>query len=348
MKKIQIFVCSAIVAISAFAASCNGGSTTNVSLKTSTDTLSYAYGVNLAQQGLEQYLYQLGVLTDTNQLKMSYQEKLNAETDKAKKESLEKELKSKMDSASKANEKNMVAFVNGLKEGIAASDEKAPYIYGVTVGNQIAKQMLPNLESQAFGPGSKDKLNKNLIYDAMVGVIKKQKPAIPNCEEIMRQKMSVLQAQAQAKKEEEMKKQYGGVIAAGEKFMAENKTKDGIITTASGLQYKINTAGTGAKPKATDRVKVNYVGKLLDGTVFDQSKEPVTFGVNQVIKGWSEALQLMPVGSKWTVYVPYQLGYGAQDMGKIKPFSVLIFDVELLSIESAPAAPAPTAAAPRK
>ena len=341
MKKIQIFVCSALVAISALAASCNGGGSSNAPLKSSTDTLSYAYGVNLAQQGLEQYLYQLGVLTDTSQLKMSYVERIQSETDKAKKETLEKELKAKMDSASKANEKNMGAFINGLKEGISVSDEKAPYIYGVTIGNQIAKQMLPNLESQAFGPGSKDKLNKNLIYDAMVSVMKKQKPAIENAQEIMQKKMAVLQEQAKAQKEEEMKKQYAGVIAAGEKFLAENKTKEGIVTTASGLQYKVNTAGTGAKPKLTDRVKVNYVGKLLDGTVFDQSKEPVTFGVGQVIKGWSEALQLMPVGSKWTVFVPYQLGYGAQDMGKIKPFSVLIFDVELLSIETkaAPAAP---------
>lgn len=345
MKKIQILVCSAVVAFSSFAASCNGGgASSNVSLKSSTDTLSYAYGVNLAEQGLEQYLVQLGVLTDTTQLKMSYQGRISAESDKAKKDELEKEYKTKLDSAVKANGKNIVAFVNGLKEGIAANDEKAPYIYGISVGNQIAKQMVPNLEAQAFGPGSKDKLNKDLILSAMLGVLKKEKPALPNAAEIMQKKMAVLQEEAKAKKDEQMKAQYGAQIAAGEKFLAENKTKEGVVTTASGLQYKVVTNGTGPKPKATDRVKVNYVGKLMDGTVFDSSKQPVTFGVGQVIKGWTEALELMPVGSKWTVYVPYQLGYGSQDMGKIKPFSVLIFDVELLSIETGAPAPASAAA----
>jgi FKBP-type peptidyl-prolyl cis-trans isomerase FklB len=340
MKKIQIFVCSAIIAFSSFAASCNGGgSSSNVSLKSSVDTLSYAYGVNLGEQGLEQYLVQLGVLTDTTQLKMSYNGRISAESDKTKKEALEKEYKTKLDSAIEANGKNITAFISGLKEGIAAKDEKAPYIYGITVGNQIAKQMLPNLESQAFGPGSKDKLNKDLILSALVGVLKKEKPVIPNSAELLQKKMAVLQEQAKAKKDEELKKQYGSQIAAGDKFLAENKTKEGIVTTASGLQYKVNTNGTGAKPKATDRVKVNYVGKLLDGTVFDSSKEPVTFGVNQVIKGWTEALELMPVGSKWTIFVPYKLGYGSQDMGKIKPFSTLIFEVELLAIDNAASAP---------
>ncbi|OJU55099.1 MAG: hypothetical protein BGN96_12540 [Bacteroidales bacterium 45-6] len=340
MKKIQIFVCSAIVAFSSFAASCNGGgSSSSVSLKSSVDTLSYAYGVSLAEQGLEQYLVQLGVLTDTTQLKMSYNGRISAETDKTKKEALEKEYKTKLDSAVKANGKNITAFISGLKEGIAANSEKTPYINGITVGNQIAKQMLPNLENQAFGPGSKDKLNKDLILSAIVGFLKKEKPVIANSSELLQQKMAVLQEQAKAKKDEEMKKQFGSAIAAGEKFLAENKTKEGVVTTASGLQYKVITNGTGAKPKATDRVKVNYVGKLIDGTVFDSSKEPVTFGVNQVIKGWTEVLQLMPVGSKWTVFVPYQLGYGSQDMGKIKPFSTLIFEVELLAIDnSAPAA----------
>ncbi|NCU33472.1 MAG: FKBP-type peptidyl-prolyl cis-trans isomerase, partial [Candidatus Moranbacteria bacterium] len=109
-----------------------------------------------------------------------------------------------------------------------------------------------------------------------------------------------------------------------------------VVTTASGLQYEILTAGNGAKPTASDRVKVHYHGTLIDGTVFDSSVdrgEPAVFGVNQVIKGWTEALKLMPVGSKYKLYIPQELAYGSQSMGNIKPFSALIFDVELMGIE---------------
>lgn len=123
---------------------------------------------------------------------------------------------------------------------------------------------------------------------------------------------------------------------AGEKFLAENKTKDGVFTTESGLQYQVITEGTGAKPTATDRVKVHYTGTLLDGTKFDSSLdrgEPTVFGVNQVIKGWTEGLQLMPVGSKYIFWIPSELAYGRQGAGRdIKPNSVLKFEVELLEI----------------
>jgi FKBP-type peptidyl-prolyl cis-trans isomerase FklB len=122
----------------------------------------------------------------------------------------------------------------------------------------------------------------------------------------------------------------------GDAFLAENKTKTGVVTTASGLQYSIEKAGTGAKPTATDRVKVHYTGKLLDGKVFDSSVErgePAVFGVDQVIKGWTEALQLMPVGSKWKLFIPADLAYGDRGAGAdIKPGSTLVFDVELLDI----------------
>ena len=124
--------------------------------------------------------------------------------------------------------------------------------------------------------------------------------------------------------------------AEGEKFLAENKKKEGVVTLPSGLQYKILVAGKGQIPSDTTKVKVNYKGTLIDGTVFDSSydrKEPTTFRANQVIKGWTEALTKMPVGSKWELYVPYELGYGSREAGKIKPFSTLIFEVELLSIE---------------
>jgi FKBP-type peptidyl-prolyl cis-trans isomerase len=139
----------------------------------------------------------------------------------------------------------------------------------------------------------------------------------------------------QKRQADQMKKMYGKNIDEGEKFLADNKKRDGVQETASGLQYEVITMGTGAKPTAVDMVKVHYTGKLLDSTTFDSSVdrgEPVEFGVNQVIQGWQEGLQLMPVGSKFKFYIPYELAYGEQGTGPIPPFSTLVFDVELLDI----------------
>lgn len=127
----------------------------------------------------------------------------------------------------------------------------------------------------------------------------------------------------------------------GEKFLAENKTKEGVITTESGLQYQVITEGTGLKPTAEDRVKVHYTGTLLDGTKFDSSVdrgEPAEFGVSQVIKGWTEGLQIMPAGSKYIFWIPSELAYGERGAGQdIKPNSVLKFEVELLEVIKADA-----------
>lgn len=125
-------------------------------------------------------------------------------------------------------------------------------------------------------------------------------------------------------------------IETGEKFLAENKNVPGVKTTASGLQYQVLTLGAGAKPQATDTVEVHYVGKLLNGTEFDNSYKrgaATTFPLNAVIPGWTEGLQLMPVGSKYRLFIPYQLAYGMNDSGPIPGGSVLIFDVELLGIQ---------------
>lgn len=132
-----------------------------------------------------------------------------------------------------------------------------------------------------------------------------------------------------------MEAKYGKNRIEGEEFLKANAKKDSVVTTESGLQYKILVAGTGAVPTATQKVKVNYEGRLIDGTVFDSSykrNQPATFACNQVIKGWTEALTKMPVGSKWELYIPQELAYGAREAGKIPPFSMLIFTVELLEI----------------
>ena len=122
---------------------------------------------------------------------------------------------------------------------------------------------------------------------------------------------------------------------ANDAWLVENKKKPGVVALASGLQYKIEKEGTGPKPKATDQVKVHYHGTLIDGSIFDSSVErgqPITLGLSNVIPGWTEALQLMPVGSKWKLFIPSELAYGDQETGKIKGGSTLIFDVELLEI----------------
>ena len=125
-------------------------------------------------------------------------------------------------------------------------------------------------------------------------------------------------------------------LSHGKAFLAENAKRADVVTLASGLQYEVITEGAGATPKATDSVKVHYHGSLLDGTVFDSSVsrgEPATFGVTQVISGWVEALQLMPVGSKWKLFIPSDLAYGAQGAGQsIAPHSTLVFEVDLLEI----------------
>lgn len=133
------------------------------------------------------------------------------------------------------------------------------------------------------------------------------------------------------------RKQFQKNVEAGDAFLAKNKKKKGVISLPSGLQYEILKTGTGAKPKLTDKVKTHYHGTLIDGRVFDSSVErgePISFPVNGVIKGWTEALMLMPVGSKWRLVVPSNLAYGENAPGGIiEPYSVLVFEVELLGIE---------------
>ncbi|MBQ8656724.1 MAG: FKBP-type peptidyl-prolyl cis-trans isomerase [Prevotella sp.] len=146
--------------------------------------------------------------------------------------------------------------------------------------------------------------------------------------------------------EEKNLRLYGANRDAGRRFLEQNKQDTSVVVLPSGLQYRVLTAGTGNIPKATETVKVNYEGRLVDGTVFDASKrhgnDPAQFRANQVIQGWTEALTRMPVGSKWQLYIPYELAYGEREQGQIKPFSMLIFDVELVDIVERPAvAPTP-------
>ena len=339
MKKTNFIALCAIIISSVLVVSCGGNtSTPKASLKTDIDSVSYAYGVSLAEQGLAQFLEQSGIIESANSLQYEYQMKISA-ADSLEKENLEKELKTKLAALDKENAPKLNQFLKGLQESLNAGDEKTPYIQGLSIGNQISQQMMPQFSSLIFADDSEEKLNNQQIISGLFGALRNQELAIPKSEasDFVQATVEKAQEESQRRSEEEMKVQNADVIAEGETFLAENAEKEGVVVLPSGLQYEIIKVGTGEIPTETDQVRVHYHGTLLDGTVFDSSidrGESITFGVNQVIAGWTEALKLMPVGSTWKLYIPYDLGYGPQGSGPvIKPFSTLVFDVELIGIE---------------
>ncbi len=237
-------------------------------------------------------------------------------------------------------------FSEGIVDrlGVAPDDkEKSAYFQGMTIGSQI-EQMAASLTKDYYSADPDMKIDPKIVADGIfAGLYGTDAMKSPDA-------MKKFQSQMEARKQDNLEKQYGENKVKGAQFLAENRTKPGVVELPSGLQYKVITEGTGEKPKATSKVKVNYEGHLIDGTEFDSSykrKEPTSFKCNQVIKGWTEALCLMPVGSKWELYIPYNLAYGERAAGKIPPFSTLIFTVELLEIEPV-GAPAKTTANPAR
>ena len=227
----------------------------------------------------------------------------------------------------------MDAFIKGLNEGAKAGDDKktAAYYAGIQIGQQISNQMIKGLNRELFGEDSTKTVSmKNFLAGFIAGTTgKNQIMTIEQANEIA-------QAKLQAIKAREAEKQYGDNKAAGEKFLAENAKKEGVKVLPSGVQYKVIKEGSGEIPADSSTVVVNYEGKTIDGKVFDSSydrKEPVTFPANRVIKGCTEALVHMPVGSIWEVYIPQELAYGERSTGQLKPFSALIFKIELISIK---------------
>lgn len=193
--------------------------------------------------------------------------------------------------------------------------DSVSYGFGVLIAQNLQKQGVDSLDIASFSKALEDVLSgKELQMTAAEANEKIQKY------------MAAQQA-----------KQFEPIIKEGAEFLASNGARAEVSTTESGLQYEVLTAGTGAKPTASDKVTVHYTGKLISGKVFDSSVErgqPATFGVTQVIGGWTEALQLMEVGAKWRLFIPYNLAYGERGAGQdIPPFATLIFDVELISIQ---------------
>jgi len=194
------------------------------------------------------------------------------------------------------------------------------YSIGVDIGKSMKTQKLDMNENALFEGWSNayNGTDLKLTNDEMLAILNSFRKEL--------QEKSRQQAQAQAEEN----------LAKGTAFLDENSTKEGVVTLESGLQYKIIKHGTGIKPKSTDKVSVHYRGTLIDGEEFDSSFNrgaPATFAVTGVIKGWTEALQLMPVGSKWELYIPASLAYGSGPRGPGGPNSALIFEVELLGIE---------------
>ena len=263
------------------------------SLKSDVDTVSYAIG--MAQtQGLKEYLVgRLGVDT-------TY----------------------------------MDEFIKGLNEGATAGDDKkkAAYYAGIQIGQQISNQMVKGINHELFGEDSTKTISlKNFMAGFISGTTGKGGLMTPDsAAQVAQQLMRTIKAK-------NMEKEFGPNKKAGEDFLKENGKKQDVKTLESGVQYKVIKEGTGALPKDTSMVKVHYEGKTLDVKVFDSSYkrgQPTDFRANQVIKGWTDALVHMPAGSIWEVYIPQELAYGERQQGAdIKPFSMLIFKIELLEVD---------------
>jgi FKBP-type peptidyl-prolyl cis-trans isomerase FklB len=224
-------------------------------------------------------------------------------------------------------------FIKGLNEGANAGDNKkqAAYYAGIQIGQQISNQMKPGINHELFGDDSTKTISmKNFMAGFVSGTTGKQGLMT------MEQAQETAQRLMKDIKARELEKTYGENKLAGEKFLAENAKKEGVKVLESGVQYKVIKEGTGKIPADTSMVKVHYEGRTLDGNVFDSSykrNSPIDLRANQVIKGWTDALVHMPAGSVWEVYIPQDLAYGDREQAQIKPFSMLIFKIELLEVK---------------
>ena len=284
---------AALAAISAVMMLACGNGTPKASLKSDIDTVSYAIG--MAQtQGLKDYLVgRLGVDT-------AY----------------------------------MDEFIKGLNEGANAGDDKkrAAYFAGIQIGQQISNQMVKGINHELFGEDSTKTISlKNFMAGFVAGTTGKGGlMTVDSAAQVAQNMMRAIKAK-------NMEKEFGPNKVAGEKFLADNAKKEDVKVLESGVQYKVLKEGNGIMPKDTSLVKVHYEGKTIDGKVFDSTYkrgQPADFRANQVIKGWTDALVHMPAGSVWEVYIPQELAYGERQQGAdIKPFSMLIFKIELLEVD---------------
>lgn len=295
MKKISMMMAAAAAVV---LSACGGGSAPKAQLENDVDSLCYAFGVGQAEPVKGYAFGEHGL---------------------------------ELDSAYEAE------FIKGIVEGfnLNGSDKKNAYYAGIAMGQQLASSVKTGLRTQIFGYEADSTQNVNM-GDFLAGLVSAMKGenTVISKDDVM----TYIQTKMAEFTAKNMEAQYGEYKKQNEEYMQKVAKGDSVQALADGVYYKVLTAGNGATPKATDRVKVHYEGKTIDGNVFDSSYkrgEPVEFGCNQVIKGWTTALTNMPVGSKWVVYIPAEAGYGAQEGGPIKPFSALTFTIELLDIVGA-------------
>lgn len=228
----------------------------------------------------------------------------------------------------------MDAFMRGLNDGANAGDDKKKnaYYMGVQIGQQISMRMISGMNRDLFGEDSTQTLSMKQFLAGFSTAVTGKPGAMT-----MEQAMQVYQTLSQSIKKKSMEKTYGPYKKTNEEWLAKNAKAAGVKTLPSGVQYKVITEGNGALPKDTSEVQVRYEGRLIDGTVFDSTAkhgdQPLTLRANQVIKGWTDALVHMPVGSTWEIYIPADLAYGERAAGEIKPFSTLIFKLTLVSVK---------------
>ena len=226
----------------------------------------------------------------------------------------------------------MADFVAGFREAIdnKIDARQKARVVGMQIAQQVNQGVLPRMR-QEFTE-TPDTIVPEMLYRGFIDQMMNDTTVMTH-----QRAVDFYKNKQQWNKAEKDERLYGANRTAGRQFLEENKKREGVITTPSGLQYKVLVQGDGEVPQRTDKVLVNYEGRLVDGTVFDASNKhgdkPSSFRADQVIKGWTEALTMMPVGSKWQLYIPYELAYGERNMGNIKPFSMLIFDVELVGID---------------
>jgi FKBP-type peptidyl-prolyl cis-trans isomerase len=293
MKQMKsLKVLAAMAVATAAFSACGNSSTPKADLKSDVDSMSYAIG--LVQSQYVRQAIQQGQVIDTTYID---------------------------------------EFVKGINEGANAGDDKkkAAYIMGLQVGQQLATQLVKGVNREVYGTDSTKTISlKNLMSGFITGATgKKGLFTSDAANQIAQSKMEAIKTQT-------MLKEYGPNKAAGEKFLAENKKKPGVVTLKSGLQYKVIKEGKGAIPTDTTTVTVNYEGRTIDGKVFEstykEGRNAVTIQPNQFIPGWTEALTHMPEGSVWEVYIPQNLAYKERQAGDIKPFSTIIFKIELIKV----------------
>jgi FKBP-type peptidyl-prolyl cis-trans isomerase FklB len=225
----------------------------------------------------------------------------------------------------------MTDFVRGLREGLRNADnpKQKAYMVGLDIARQINERMVPGITEEF--KDSPDSIVAPLLHKGFIAALEGDTTIFTY--DVAEKFFSQKRAADKLAKDERL---YGPNREAGEKFLKENAKNDSVIVLPSGLQYKVLVKGDGEVPLENQTVQVNYEGRLIDGTVFDASSKhdtkPSEFKPTQVIKGWTEALTMMPVGSKWQLFIPYYLAYGEKSAGKIQPYSALIFDVELVGI----------------